>query len=899
MAWTAVCLLAFGWYILTAFYLPTNIHYSIPIWLGTCGIVLAGILIIPSVPVLDVGMDVRAHMPLLLSSTFFIIVVPFPYDMPAIVVGIGAFTALAATLAKRQKYINMASKVSSAALVSGFIMAIQSAVLPLFVLIASRVHRLEWLSSAMALIFSLVGYDVSSQGGDVAVQGATRVYTFITSLEGLGFFLIVNILIGGYVVLVLSNSSRLQLILFPLILLGYFIFRHLGLMIAYVEFERVNVFWRLDFLVASLVPLPFLLGRFLGTSKDPAGKLKDRGWAVGTPRVWAYYISLASALAAFVCFFGFVDPGVKKAGRVLIDEGHSNWEWTTEKFDKSTYGERTTYNYWCLADYLANFYHVEKKKIPLTEDVLSKFDILFIKTPTEAFAEGEILAIKKFVENGGGLFLVGDHTNVFGITTNLNPVASQFGVTYRYDGQYDLGGELSLFERPLVLPHPIVRRMPKFMFATGCMLDAPITAENVITGYGVKSVALDYSRPNFFPADATNTERTEFGLFVQAAGITYGRGRVFLFTDSTVWSNFYMFIPGKPEVLLGAMEWLNRTNSAFAIVRGLSIFVGVLAFAVAIIFAWKLGGVVSMRGALVTAFVVLPAMFLGLEFLNGRSYSLPVEQKKTVRINFENEHSDAEFPEFHITQNQDRSYHTFFVWTQRIGVVPQLFHSVEEAAQGGEAVVLVNPIKLFSKEEAELLQRYVRQGGKLFILNDPNRRGPEAASLLLAALGSGLRISKGSAAAVSMVRNEKDTLLVKSTSCGVVQGGSPILFARKRIPDESESRSRMPMSGSHEHFEIEQEQIRARSVPAGPSPIMGFPRGAMRGRAASVDTVSLMPVMATENMGKGMIVVLASSALFTDREMGYTTTQPNQVQRKICELEYWILEEILSLKTNQ
>ena len=30
-------------------------------------------------------------------------------------------------------------------------------------------------------------------------------------------------------------------------------------------------------------------------------------------------------------------PGSKKQGRILMDEKHSNWEWTTQKFDTTKY----------------------------------------------------------------------------------------------------------------------------------------------------------------------------------------------------------------------------------------------------------------------------------------------------------------------------------------------------------------------------------------------------------------------------------------------------------------------------------------------------------------------------------------------------------------------------------
>jgi hypothetical protein len=424
----------------------------------------------------------------------------------------------------------------------------------------------------------------------------------------------------------------------------------------------------------------------------------------------------------------------------------------------------------------------------------------------------------------------------------------------------------------------------------------------------VKSVSLDYSRPNFFPADATNTEHTEFGLFVQAAGVIHGKGRVFLFTDSTVWSNFYMFIPGKPELLLGAMEWLNRSNSELKIVRGSTLLLGFVGLAVAAGLAGKARSLSLVPGVLSTGFITIPVVVLALEFLNHHFYGVPLENKEIVRVNFENEHSDVDFPLYHITQNPNRSYHTFFVWTQRIGAVPQLFNSVEEAICRGKVLVLLNPGKFFDELEVASLRGYIEQGGSLFLIHDPNRQPKSVVDSLLAALRVSLRIINGSPGPISMMREKRDTLVAKSTSSGIVEGGNPILFVRNRIADESELRNRMPIGRSHQHVETEQEQMQAVGPGAGirsnmASQEMGGgvrkpPQATIRRDAKVVDTVSLRPVMATEKIGHGMIVVMASSALFTDREMGYTTMQPDQVQRKICELEYWILEQVLNLKTD-
>ncbi|MCL5267496.1 MAG: GldG family protein [Bacteroidetes bacterium] len=365
------------------------------------------------------------------------------------------------------------------------------------------------------------------------------------------------------------------------------------MILVFTELQQANLFWRLDAVTLTLMPLPFILApvfpkAFSLLLRTQLGESKFVNRPHSRQAMSGFAISMAVLIISCVAFFGFADPGHKKGGRILIDEGHSDWEWTTQPFDTTWYGERSTYNYYSMAQYLKYFYKVDQMSEELSEKLLSHYDILFIKTPTKPFTQTETDAIKEYVGNGGSLLLIGDHTNVFGITTNLNPIAEEFGMRFQYNAQYDLDGELSDYQKPKILPHPSVQWLPTFMFATGCTLDAPLVVENSIIGYGLKAIDADYSQANFFPRNAGNGENAQFGLFVQAAGIPFGKGRVFLLSDSTPWSNFYMFIPGKPELMLGILDWLNRRNTFMVLIRPVSLVVALLSFVALVLFALKI-----------------------------------------------------------------------------------------------------------------------------------------------------------------------------------------------------------------------------------------------------------------------------------------------------------------------
>lgn len=915
LIWVTILLLSLSWYSLTGIYEPTNIHYVPPLWFSftaLAGAILCGVF---SGKIVHAGPTRKDAILLFFPAVFFSLAIPFPYNLCSIFLATGVLLLVLHSSFVRGGPSGLLQRLWTSVFLCALVLALHTLLLPFFFLFASRYHRVDIASPVMAFLLNVLGSSSSSSEGNLFVQSADRVYSFIPSWDGLGLYWMLNLLLGGYCLFYMFSAPKRYYVMLPVTLLLYMLIRYLGIIFTFLEGGRSDVFWRLDVLTLSLLPLPWLLAKALPSAFD--GAKVDLRYELHSRDKSIRWFALSVAVLAMSCvsFFGFVDPGETKQGRILIDEKHSNWEWTTEEFNTTWYGEKSTYNYYSLAEYLKYFYKVDQKSEQLTEDLLRNYDILFIKTPTEPFSESEVSAVKSFVESGGGLLLVGDHTNVFGITTNLNPLASQFGVKFRYDGQYDLSGELSIYRKPKVLPHPVVQAMPPFMFATGCMLDVPLMAENPIIGYGIKSIYLDYARKNFFPKDARNAENIEFGLFVQAAGVPFGKGRVFFFTDSTVWSNFYMFIPGKPELLLGIMEWLNRRNSLLVKLRPVLLAVGFLALIAAIIASRRLAKGRVLLTLFSVGFLVTPIALLALEYMNRNLYPLPQPHTPYVKVNFESEHSQFELPVLHTTQHPEKSYHTFYVWLQRLGYVPSLKPSVEEALSDGDAVVIINPHIRFDKTELQGIKDFLHRGGKLFVMDDPHYTRHRTVNQLLSIFGGYLTATDTIWTPVILEKSTGDTARIASFSAGEVRWGTALVLAQNRISLPGGTGAQPGLVG--EYYPIaEMGAPPMQSLPPAPnarrklegkiqqnlvpSPIEMTPRSDRSDFKRTpfqvkLDTTSARPVLSVGDLGRGKLAVMASSYLFTDREMGSTSTMPTTNMRRIYELEYWIFQEVLKL----
>ena len=941
--WLSIVLLSLAWYPFTGIYFPADVLYTVPVWFGIAAVILAlaSGTIVPQAELFK--LKASSTILILCASIFFLLLIPLPYS----IAGIFFIVWILFNSKGKSKLSRILIRISSSAFICGLVLLFQAAIFPLFYLFASRFHSVEFTGPLFNLLIRLAGGASSFSNGHLNIQYADRVYSFFPSLETMGFYPLLNIFIGGCVLIFLFSSGiagepikggiKKYLSLVILIIL-YMIFHFIMIVLGFIEAQTVSIFWRFGYLSLILLPIPFILNRFISLTLPEANvikeleKNKDIHLQRDNKRRIAYIAAISLLIISITGFFGFVDPGVKKEGRILLDEGHSDWEWTVKKLDTKWYGDVSVYNYYSLAQYLNYYYKVDRKREELTSRLLSHYDILIIKTPTNPFSPTEISSIKKFVANGGGLLLIGDHTNVFGITTNLNPLASLFGMKFRYDAQYDLNGELSDFKKPAVLPDPVVQNMPEFMFATSCMLNVPLTAEDAIIGYGIKSIDVDYSRPNFFPRDAGTSENMQYGIFVQAAGMPYGKGRVLLFSDSTVWSNFYMFIPGKPELILGILNWLDRRNGIWEFLHLAFIFIAFGSLILSVFIGKNLNRKYLIYLTIATGLITTPLAVHFFEILNHIDYSNPKQHTKYTQVNFESEHSDFEMPVLHISQNTERDYHTFYVWLQRINAVPKLYSKYEDAIRDTDDVVIINPVKPFSTDEIKKTKDFIENGGKIFLIDDPGKTNLRVSNNFLASLNIPLTLKRNSSSPVTIFRKKNDTLLVGSNSAAEVSGGKQLLYySAGWLPQNGE---KIFAGGNKNDFYSLKNLKLFRNIPPNkslgnkfhlPQPAQGTLKnkilmlnhenlkqvpgripGLMQGRKQvfagenkkefKPDSASIVPVMSEYKIGKGEVIVFAASSIFSDTYMGYTPTVPNPEQKRIYDLEFWIFRDVLGLK---
>jgi hypothetical protein len=778
--------------------------------------------------------------PLLLA----LLVVPFPYNIGFLLLSFGLLLAVLCYRLKR------AQAVPISIILAGIILLLQTAIFPFYMIFISHGHHIDLLSPIISWVGGVFGLHTSTTNGLVFIQTIQHTVPITTTWENLGIFLWLNIFLGALLMFFFSYKKRKFLwntAIFLLTSTVYLILRYIAVLSGYLTTSDLSLFWNPLLMTSSFLPFALLLMKLL-----PFQNIEHE--ITQLPPIAFTKKHLAAFSLVFLLVFSvvgvsmFQDPGTTKNGLVLIDEYHSQWEDTTRPLDIGWYGLLSTYNYYSWAQWLNSYYGVTKNtNRTLTAELLTKYDILILKCPTQSYSLEEIHAIKDFVSNGGGLYLIGDHTNVFGMNTFLNQVSEQFGIRFNTDATYELGtGNLSIYQSNPVFSHPVMRHVNEFEFMTSCTVEptsllASAMMENIIIGNRVTSEPGTYATENFF-RESVGSPDSEFGYLLQSAAMKYGRGRIIAFTDSTVFSSFCIFTDGYPSFTLGVMEYLNRTNT-YASLNFIFIIFAIVSGALVFWFLWdtkkiKVLWVILFAGVL--AFSISMPFF---SYLTDSSYPLPSEKTPSIHVCFEQQHSSFQISvkPTAVLESTSDNYGTFYVWTQRVGCVPFLENTLSDAITHGDIIVIINPTQSFTEQEIQMVTTYLEQGGRVLLMDSITNK-KSTANELIGAYGIWITTVTDTEQVF-----ENDSTISENFSKGALSIPSLSLTGGKQL------------------------LLNAKNL-------------------TKVSTIEFLN-KTTGSLGR--LVVLIDSYSFCDTVMGGTFTEPTDEQKEIYNMEFFLFNTVL------
>jgi uncharacterized membrane protein len=326
---------------------------------------------------------------------------------------------------------------------------------------------------------------------------------------------------------------------------------------------------------------------------------------------------------------------------------------------------------------------------PISSESLKDVSILILETPEETYTPQEINYITDFVNNGGGLFVLGDHTNIMDCYATLNPILHKFGLHLNFD--YSM-----LWE-----PHfSSLANFDSTEETAGATLK--VNKSDALIFYALKYTTWadqgDWTATNHaYMGDVVPQRNEQYGVLPICAAANYGKGRVVAIANSDSMSGSNLIY--NYDFITKVMGYLNYENSFFKITWFQALLVVLAMFG---IFRARLGAILPLIVSLALVLVLVqiqavipttpePANMIALDIghTNIEGYGYPHQYKNVF----------------------------FSIFAQHYGFNPILTKEVPKDLEKYKAYVTMGPTSSFSPEEVERLRSYVQNGGSLVVFD--------------------------------------------------------------------------------------------------------------------------------------------------------------------------------------
>jgi hypothetical protein len=402
--------------------------------------------------------------------------------------------------------------------------------------------------------------------------------------------------------------------------------------------------------------------------------------------------------------FSSNDPFASLKNNVVAYDGyHSELEAIYFKNDATIY---STLRYLSSIGYTSSIINES-----ISANTLKGASVFIINMPSKIFSSTEIEQIVKFVEEGGGLFILGDHTNALNCYVTLNPLLNRFGIKLNFD--------YSMLQEP---HFSSLATINSFDETAGATLN--IRAWDSIIFYTLRYTSWadqgnwSASR-NAFIGNLKPEQDEDYGVLPICVTVNHGSGRVVVISNSD--STGAILLPYNHKFLANVIDYLNHKNSFirtpyFRIILFLLILVGIVKLRLSFIMIFLISLIITLF--VMQIYAVLP---IG---------SLPTENLVALDVG----HANVEgYGPPHVYRNN-----FLVVFAQHYGLNPVLVEKVPTHLERYKAYVTMGPTLPFSKEETDRIREFVEDGGILMVFDGyhaetPTRTSNDAGNSLLKA----------------------------------------------------------------------------------------------------------------------------------------------------------------------
>ena len=259
---------------------------------------------------------------------------------------------------------------------------------------------------------------------------------------------------------------------------------------------------------------------------------------------------------------------LEKPIKIVVDSYHSH-NFINIPSDADMYNYHNVYGFRHLFRYLESRGATvdEITGGPLTKKTLAEADMLFINLTSmdlPPFRMSEIKAIKQYVEGGGGLLVVTDHSNCYYHAYKLTQLFDELAVDVTTETACDVAPQTLANGNGWIVidrfkPHPVTQGVKAIAMMTGGSVDdrygVAFTSDKA---WGDQWIVHPYGEgdtPGFY-GNWTLDKGERTGKLAVMLAKNYGRGRVVVVGDQNMWGDAFCNYADNYRFWLNSVAWL-------------------------------------------------------------------------------------------------------------------------------------------------------------------------------------------------------------------------------------------------------------------------------------------------------------------------------------------------------
>ena len=471
--------------------------------------------------------------------------------------------------------------------------------------------------------------------------------------------------------------------------------------------DRINAQYML-FIMNAVVSIPYLLKVKTKTLNLQFPSLKD-----GKSKT-KWKVAVLCILLFFSVFFLTIYPpnisSVDKKNVAIYRPGIGVG--LVDLPEYGNYGRYAAGFFGLLPQHLDSFnYDVEMINENITQEILERNDILVIINLNETFSSDTLDVIWNFVENGGSLLVLGDHTDIGGIMDPLNTLLEPVAIEFKFDSAIPAKSQWKSCYH--LMHHPITEGIAthnEISISVGASLNIDITKGGfpIILGKGGFSDIGNYLDPErSYLGDYEYNLNEQLSDVVLVAGAYYGSGRVVVFGDTSSFQN--MALPNSNPLISNVFSWLTSTSTV--VFSYLWIGVSLILLIVAIFVFTKLGMKfyvvlpIVLCISLVVSSIINPIM-VGDSIPSGPIFYIDSSHGERINIEpYNDDSTDGLMLNFARNEYSNGSRYLPFM----------LKDFSEERILQSKVVAIIAPTKEFTSSEADFIEEFISNGGLLIL----------------------------------------------------------------------------------------------------------------------------------------------------------------------------------------